>query len=200
MSCRACWASVLRSGTVAEGKSVRSSACPFGKATFILSIELRHPQNLDDYSKHQPWISTSHFEPKPTKNTWLGLPGNPLLTVHMDDDIIICDIWVDVIQAPCWLPLQHLSVNHSVHGHTWLMDWYYDMHGKQTSNSTNFTKLNRRNVSGFLTSQKDSPRIDAGNPHATDLVNHLGKHMGQCQCYVHKRMQEMLKNVRIRGH
>ena len=58
---KACWAFVLRSWTVEEGKSVRSSAWPFGKATFTLSIELRRP--VDDSSKNQEWISTSHFEP-----------------------------------------------------------------------------------------------------------------------------------------
>ena len=33
---------------------------------------LRCPQNLEDSSKYQAWISTSHFEPKPSKNTWSG--------------------------------------------------------------------------------------------------------------------------------
>ena len=35
---KACWAFVFRSCTVEEGRSVRSSACPFGKATFIRII------------------------------------------------------------------------------------------------------------------------------------------------------------------
>ena len=47
---KARWAAVLKSWTVEEGRSDRSSASPFGKATFTWSIELRRPRNIDDSS------------------------------------------------------------------------------------------------------------------------------------------------------
>ena len=59
-------AAVFKSWTVEEGKSDRSSACPFGKATFMLSIGW-------DVLKIWTTIQTSeksHCEPKPSKNTW----------------------------------------------------------------------------------------------------------------------------------
>ena len=49
---KACLAFVLTSWTVEEGGSVRSSACPFGKATLYLN-HFRRPPNLHGYSKHQ---------------------------------------------------------------------------------------------------------------------------------------------------
>ena len=53
---KARWAFVLTSWTMEEGRSAKSSACPFGKATFIRSIELRRPQNLNDSSNDQQCI------------------------------------------------------------------------------------------------------------------------------------------------
>ena len=58
---KARWAFVLRSCILAEGRSERSSACPFGKTTCILSIQLTILHSISN---------TSHFEPKLCKNTW----------------------------------------------------------------------------------------------------------------------------------
>ena len=40
--------------------------------SYIYSKHRAETSDLDYSSKHQPWISTSHFELKPCKNTWLA--------------------------------------------------------------------------------------------------------------------------------
>ena len=72
---KACWAFVLKSWTVEEVRSVRSSACPFSKARLILNHHritdvLRSWPTLQNFNNESP-IYTVHFEPRPSKNTWL---------------------------------------------------------------------------------------------------------------------------------
>ena len=42
----------------------------------MLSIDVRQPQNLFDSSKHKQYLSTSHFEPKPTQESMICEPAN----------------------------------------------------------------------------------------------------------------------------
>ena len=170
---KACWALVLRSCTVEEGRSVKSSACPFGKATFILSIELRRPSILRTLQHISNEALLHTLGPSQARIHDLGTMqpsfDSPYGWWHHD-------MWyLGGCNASSMLIAATASVSQ---GHKWLMVWYYDMHhGKHMETvyriykllriSQNFTEQTPTN----LTSQKDPPRIDAGHPHATDLVN-----------------------------
>ena len=58
---KACWAAVFNSWSVEEGRSVRSSACPFGKATFILSMERRGWDVLQSWWLFRTSAMNLHF-------------------------------------------------------------------------------------------------------------------------------------------
>ena len=53
------WAFVLTLWTVEEGRSVRSSRLPSSNIYFKYRAETS--SDLDEFSKHQQWISTSHL-------------------------------------------------------------------------------------------------------------------------------------------
>ena len=65
-------------------------------------------------------------------------PCNPLLTVHMDDDIRICNIWVDILQAPSWLSLHYPSITQYMGILDSIKDIMMCIMGNPT-NSANFT-------------------------------------------------------------
>ena len=86
---------ICTSWTVEEGRSVRSSACPFGKATFtwIIWDVLKTLTALQDIWNHLEWISTSHFEPEPS---WILLQLR-MLTAWTDE--IMISLWTARIEA-----------------------------------------------------------------------------------------------------
>ena len=118
---KACWALVLRSCTVEEGRSVKSSACPFGKATFILSIELRRPsilrtlQHISNESLlHTLGPSQARIHDLGTMQTSFDSPYG---WWHHD-------MWyLGGCNASSMLIAATASVSQ---GHNWLMVWYYD--------------------------------------------------------------------------
>ena len=78
----------------------------------------------DIYSNHlrHPWILTTRqnisnesllhtLSPEPCKNTSFRGPCKSLLTVPLDDDTMISDIFLNVMQAPSWLSLLYLSIS-----------------------------------------------------------------------------------------
>ena len=68
----------------------------------IYSNHLRRSQNLDDSSNISNESLLHALSPRQARihDRAIWEPCNPLLTVHMDDDNLLCDIWVGIMQAP----------------------------------------------------------------------------------------------------
>ena len=105
---KACWAFVLTSWTVEEGRSVRSSECPLGKATFIWII----------WDVLRSWwlFKTSAM------NLYFRLWAQAMQWIHDGNHAIffwrssMMTFW-NVISGWIWCKLQaaELSINHSAH-------------------------------------------------------------------------------------
>ena len=111
---------------------------------------------------------------------------------------MICDIWVDILQAPSWVSLQYPSINHSVYGHNWL-HWYDATHQGKHYELLRILQNFTEKTAGFGSPRRKTRALILRNPHATDLAN-LGSFWSNPTIGVRlgwKMLEIILANIRV---